>query len=187
MKNVPVELLVHEDAAGLWYDREQWRRACRWFPLSSSPIIDLHDLRAIRGHLAPLSAIAGWIDSRGRPQRRGQGSASKASCPLPATWCSSWTKATFPFHSLHLPLPFYKQVKDIEWVELLAVISFSLLPDTHMGRGERERLVPSRKKKTHNQNPFDVKMCFWYNYGLIIHIPQHGGDLDFFCFLQSGR
>lgn len=66
-------------------------------------------------------------------QRRDQGSASKASCPLPATWCS--ISGAFPFHSLHPPLPFYEQVKDMESVQLLPVISFSVLP--HWPHAER--------------------------------------------------
>lgn len=42
-----------------------------------------------------------WPNRSTRPsQRRDRGSASKASCPHPATWCSTLGEATFPFHSL---------------------------------------------------------------------------------------
>lgn len=51
-----------------------WLGAAEPTTLSSSPIIDLHGLQALWGHLAPLPAVFGWIDSRGHPsaETRGQ-------------------------------------------------------------------------------------------------------------------
>lgn len=101
---------------------------------SSSPLIGLLGLQALRGHLAPLPAIFGPDRSSRPSQRRVRGSASKASCPLPATWCSISDKGYISFSiPSTLGCPSREQVKDMEPAQLLPVISFSLLPSRPHG------------------------------------------------------
>lgn len=110
-----------------------WLGAVGPTPLSSSPIIDLRGLQALWGHLAPLPAISGWIDSRGHPSAETRGQLQRPPAHFLPPGVPFWMRGILAFHSLHPPLPFCKQVKDMEWVQLLPVISFSLLPSRPHG------------------------------------------------------
>lgn len=142
MKNVPVELVEHQTVVSicLLVRMQPVDSGClnsdmtgssgagpQPTPLSSSPIIDLRGLQALWGHLAPLPAISGRIDRRGRLSAETRGHFQRPPAHFLPPGVPFLTKGTFPFHSLHPPLPFCEQVKDMELVQLLPVISFSLL------------------------------------------------------------
>lgn len=96
--------------------------------LSASAIIDLCGLKALWGHLAPLPAISGWIECWGHPSAETKGQLQRPPAPFLPPGVPFRSKGAFPFQSLHPLLPFSEQVKDMELVQLLPVISFSVLP-----------------------------------------------------------
>lgn len=94
---------------------------------SSLSIIDLCGLWGLWGHLAPLPAISDRVDQQGHPSTETRGQLQRPPDHFLPPGVPFWTKTTFPFHSLHPPLPSYEQVKAMECVQFLLVICFNLL------------------------------------------------------------
>lgn len=140
---------------------------------SSSPIIDLRGLRALLGQLAPLPCHL-WPDRLPRPsQHRDQGSASKASCPLPATWCSISDEGYISFSipsTLYCPSANRLRTWSVYSSSLWSASAASSV--AHTGR-EGERSSPS--KQPHNHTPIWCEVCFWFYCGLRMHsfLPGH--------------
>lgn len=140
----------------------------------------MRGLQALWGHLAQLPAIFSRIDRRSLPSAETRGQLQRPPAHFLPPGVPFWTKGTFPFHSLHPPLPFYEQVKDMEPAQLHPVISFSLLPG-HPHGARDERSVPFGYLTI--TRLFDVEICFWCNYALRVHISLHGSDLVIFAWV----
>lgn len=116
--------------------------------ISVSAIIDLCGLKALWGHLAPLPAISGCIERWGHPSAETKGQLQRPPAPFLPPGVPFRSKGAFPFQSLHLLLPFSKQVKDTELVRLFPLISFSILPSRpHAERGWE--ISPARRPQSH--------------------------------------
>lgn len=118
-------------------------------PLSSSSIIDLRGPQALWGHLALLPAISGQIDRRGHPSAETRGQFQRPPAHFLPPGVPFRTKGTFPFHSLHPPLPFSEQVKDMKLVLLLPVISSASSPVAHTGRKGERSVSSTTQSLTH--------------------------------------